>query len=479
MTALRASPTPPRRAGGPCLSVRCGHVPARSTRTAARPPRPSTGSRLPLPLGAPLTLSAISSRGSFQAAGPQRARARPVGAPRSRAAGSPRTDNSPRGARPTHAAPPRRHRPTAAEHSGSGAPLPERDAGEAGEAGRAGRGLSRRPRLIRRPRTGPALRPPWPDPLPPSPWRDPGSFIPRGACQTPALSRRRPPPRPACRAPSERPRPPSRSAGKRGARRGERPWRRDPARARPAPVAASPGRPLGPSPAAASARPHLASPPPGAPPPVASAHSRGGAAVPQAVCGTIGAAPFPGGGRSVPRAPPRPRRSPSALILGRPLRGGSKPRGPGECGALAAGSRVGVRSLASPGSGARGGGGCRCLSLLGHLLGFGDGKCLPLEPLKERERPMSLAAPYTMGASGSPPTTLPSFLGTWWGEGPAGSGRAGRRLMATSRTEGVLRVTPRSLGQRGKQARWSGGRSSRARRGACNRACLSCRHHWQ
>lgn len=63
-----------------------------------------------------------------------------------------------------------------------------------------GRGLSvggafgGRPLVIRRLRAGPASLAPWPRPLPPPPWRLPGSFIRRRACQTPVLSSCRPPP---------------------------------------------------------------------------------------------------------------------------------------------------------------------------------------------------------------------------------------------------------------------------------------------
>lgn len=161
----------------------------------------------------------------------------------------------------------------------------------------AGVGPARRPRLIRCRPGGPATPAPWLRLFPPPPWRRPGSFIPRPARQTPALSFScLPPLPPACRAPLLRPRQPFRSAGKRGARRGGRPERRLRARACPSALSPPPPQarpvtfrwpPVSGSPAAgcasgaaepAASRAHPRRPP---------AHPWGGAAVTQAVCALI------------------------------------------------------------------------------------------------------------------------------------------------------------------------------------------------
>lgn len=120
-------------------------------------------------------------------------------------------------------------------------------------------GPARRPRPICRRPEGAGTPAPWLRLLPPPLWRRLGSFILRPACQTPAFSFKRPPP-PACRTPPPRPRPPSRFAGKRGARRGGRLGRGGTARAH----LRSPCPRPGPSPPASRRSPNPARSPPAA-----------------------------------------------------------------------------------------------------------------------------------------------------------------------------------------------------------------------
>lgn len=215
-------------------------------------------------------------------------------------------------------------------------PPPEPDA-QGADAGRGagrrrarGAGLRRSLCSIRGRRAGPASLAPWPRLSPPPPWRHPGSFISPRACQTPAFSLGRPPPllplppppppQPACRAPPRIPRPPSRSAGKRGVRRQAA---RIPSRR---PGLADPVRPplLSPRPRRAG---YLRTPParrgwdaPPVPqsrqPHRVSLPASGASPVTQAVCmrKRCGALPL-GGGRSASRlcpAQPSPARCPNA-----------------------------------------------------------------------------------------------------------------------------------------------------------------------
>lgn len=440
---------------------------------------PFTGNRLRFPLGAAFRrrdLHARSRRPSCRAtaAGPPRPPPRPWRPER-------HAQNVPRGERM-----PRRHRPTAAEPSRSGAPRPEPPLGSPRAWGGACAGRRCDSPPARRPRPAGAVAPP----PPPPPWRRPSSFIPPPARRRPPLSFSLPPPPPppACRAPPPRPRPPSRSAGKRGARRGAAGTPRH----RPGPLSVpsrSPRPRLGPGPSLPSRRPPPAPARPAAPrvpqsrrPPRAPrarplAQPGGGAAVTQAVCATTrrGALSRRGSEGSPPRpAQLRPAGPPalwspgpgptelpnSGSFSGRWCKSNRAPAP--RCGTQVTSWRVGVRS---PASGEPIGRGLQVYSTFQCTVSvFGRSQCAPEEQkipfpsnsllLRRGNGPLSVEASHTMGENGSQRTT-PVFLHGRRLDGLDGGPQRKRQIgsgpVSHRRTEGSFKVTLYSFGQNRKQ----------------------------